>query len=162
MRMIDSPSSRAHLLHAVAERAALLAAGAGQRLVEHEDRRVGGQHGGHLDHLERAVGQPADAAVAEVGEAHEVEDVIGPLPQEPLLAQRARRADDRGQAARPDAGVLGDDEVLEHGEAAHEPDLLERAPEAPLGPRLGLEVGDVLAEQAHAAAVRASRSPTRS
>ena len=42
----------AHLLDPVAELAPLLAAGAGQRFVEHEDRRVGGQDRRHLHHPE--------------------------------------------------------------------------------------------------------------
>ena len=49
------------------------------RFVEHEDRRVGGQGGPDRDALLLPAGQGAERAVAQVGEAEQVQDLLDAL-----------------------------------------------------------------------------------
>ena len=75
-------------------------------------------------------GQAADAALGHIAQAHEVQHVVGALAEQRLFTTSGGRADDRGEARRLDAHVLRHDEVLKHGKAADQTDLLERAAEA--------------------------------
>ena len=69
----------AQLEQRVAELMGLLRTHAGRRLVEQQHVRVGGEHRGDLDALERAVGEPGDLGVEQVGEPEHLGDGVGAL-----------------------------------------------------------------------------------
>jgi hypothetical protein len=77
----------------VAELVGLVGAHAGRRLVEQQDVGVGGQGAAELEQLERAVGLPAHAHVADALQAQQVQDGVGALLELALGAQGRGRAD---------------------------------------------------------------------
>ena len=143
---IDSPNVAAQLEQRVAELVRLLRTHARRRLVEQQHVGIGGQHGGDLDPLQRAVRQAGDLGVEQVAEAEGLGQRVGPGPQ--LALGRHGRAACR---ACPTIGrvvglqVLRGDQVVADRRALDQPDVLERPPEAEGGPLVDRHVGDVRA-----------------
>ena len=94
----------------------------GRGFVQQQDVRAAGQGAGDLDVALVAVGQGADEAVGVRAEAHEVEGGKG------------AGHDFGGLFGDVVAGALGaDHDVLEHGHAAEDADVLEGAGQAAAG-----------------------------
>ncbi len=117
----------------VAEPAALGGVEAGGRLVEQEDRRVGRARPGDGHELALALAEVTGVAVAEVGDADEVERALHG-------AVRGRALDAEGRGA----------DVLLDGEVVVELERLEGTSEAAAHALVGPEAVDPLAVEQHA------------
>ena len=92
-----------------------------------------------------------DELVAEVVEAHDLDELVGPVAEPPLGdARRSGRCRARGDRdPRPRAGsVERDADRLVHGERAEEPGVLERPRQAELGAGRGGPTGEVATRRA--------------
>ena len=140
---IDSPNSAAQLEQRVAQLVRLLGTHARRRLVEQQHVGVGGQHGGDLDPLERAVGQPGDLGVEQVAQAEHLGQRLGPARSWRSLASDRRLPSMPATVAVVGLEVLGGHQVLAHGRALDQADVLERAPETEAVRSCTGEAGDV-------------------
>src|SRR5688500_4090186 len=86
-------------------------------------------------------------------EADEIEHLHRVRLEFPLLRERTRHAEERADRPVSDTGMLSDEEVLEHGQTAHQTDVLERAADTELDPAVRGKKRDVLAAVRHAGGV---------
>ena len=115
-------------------RCARLALGhAGGRLVEQQQRGLGGQGAGQLQPALIAVRQIARDLVGLGGEAHAVQQRVAALPEPTLHLVEARPVAERVPDAERHAGVHADQHVLDGRHVGEEPDVLERAAHAERG-----------------------------
>ena len=131
----------------------LLGAHARRRLVEEEQVGVGGQDGPELHPLEDAEGEPGHPGVEQVGQPQDLGQRLGPSPELPLGGEGARQAEHPGQGGVAGLEVLGGEEVLPHGGALDQPDILERAAHPQGGAFVDLGARDVAALEPDAALV---------
>ena len=132
---------------------------AGRRLVEAEQLRVGAHGAGDLQPALRAVGEVGGRIVGAVDEADLLQPaarLLDRLRLGLLVAGKAEHAEDRHAGGDHQRVVLRDHQVLEHRQAAEEPDVLERARDLRLGG--DAVVGHAL-EQELGAARLAQRDP---
>ena len=111
---------------------------AGERLVEHDDRRVGHQHARHLEELLLAARQLLGVVVAQVYQLHALEHGLGALDQLGV----GRLAVEHGHQQVVDQRHLAED-------ARH----LEGAADAAMGDDVRRLAGDALAGDEHVAVV---------
>ena len=87
-------------------------------------------------------------------EAEDLQDRVGPLPQDALVAQAGRATEHAGHGAVVDAAVLGGKQVVEHGGRLHQADLLEGTTHAKRRTLVGTEVRHVVALEHDATRLR--------
>src|SRR5438046_514955 len=126
---------------------------AGGRLVEQQQRGLGCERAGDLEPPLVAVGQVARDLVGAGAQPHAIEQLGGALPQATLdLLEATAPGQDVAQAER-DAGVHADQNVLDRGHVAEEPDVLERPADAERGDLIGTETDERAALPRHGAGV---------
>ena len=115
------------------------------RLVQQQQPGLGGQGPGDLHPALGAVGQALGQLVADVLQAHVLHQLLGPglglgflFPEGPGLEHGLERV-------LLEPGVGADHDVLHHGHAPEQADVLEGAGHAQLGDLVGLEPFDPLA-----------------
>ena len=105
--LVDVEDEPAHVLF-------LLDVHAGHRLVEQQQRRLGGQRARELDALLQAVRQSADGRLADVLDLEEVDDLLDFRAVRELLAARAADPDRLLDEARVHLQVAPGHDVVEH------------------------------------------------
>ena len=128
-------------------------------LVEQQDLGLQRQRAAELDALAQAVGQRRGRLLAQVLQLQELDDLLARRAVPDLLALRQAPVEHAAEHARAHAHVPAEHEVVEHGQAAEQGDVLERARDAERGDGARPLAGDVAALERDAAAVRAGRSP---
>ena len=127
-----------------------------ERLVEHEQPRLGGERAGERDALLLAARELADAPVLEAGEPDERECVAGARRRSSAAASRCMRSPKRDVAQHVAVGEQR--VVLEHEPEARDGAGGTRARSSPshatTPARVGLEPGDRAQQRALAAAAR--------
>ncbi len=136
----------------------LVAVEARRRLVEQHDRRTGGEGPGDLD---AAGGPQREHRRADVGDAAQVEQVeqvidAGAL-RVGLPVERARGDEVAPEPAALVAHAVAEHDVLAHGEAHEQLELLERAGETEARPLRRRRAGDLLAAEEDVALLRAQQ-----
>ncbi len=146
------PSRRISLEEAL-ERSGLGGVHACRGLVEREQLRFRRERARDLEPALVAVGQMLGQAVGALGNADIVEQLVGALVDRRLLGARAGIA----RNCAPDAGVrthvAADHHVLERGQVAEEPDVLERARDPARRDVVGLQIRQWIAVERELAAV---------
>ena len=99
-------------------------------------------------------GSPATCWSRKSDEPERFGEQVGPGPQTAFAGHRRAAAEHARHRAVPGLEVLGGDEVLTHGRALHQADVLERATEPERSPLVHGQVSDLLAPVDDAAAVR--------
>jgi hypothetical protein len=108
----------------------LLAVHAGDRLVEHQHLRLHREGARELDALLQPVGERVDGEVADVVDLEEVDHLaLDRLAQVRFLRRRAAQVPHRAERARLEAVMPAELDVVEHGHAAEQRDVLEGAGE---------------------------------
>ena len=130
-----------HLLDQLAELGQFAAREAAGRLVEQQQAGPPGQGTGQCHPFPQPVGQRVRHPVGQVSGAHLGQGLHRALPQPPFIAVRAGQPEQR----RPDPGAgrrgRADHDVLDHGQAAEQPDALQGAGDAEAGQPVCLEPG---------------------
>ncbi len=96
-----------------------------RRLVQEQQRGLGGQAAGDLEQPLLTEGQAAGRVLRAFGKADQLQAGKGPLADLGLLAAGARRPEGGGQQARPALAVAADHRVLEHGHVGEDLEVLE-------------------------------------
>jgi hypothetical protein len=155
--VLDEKHRHAQLLaqrqQPVAELVRLLRAHTARRLVEEQQIGVGRERAAELEQLERAVGQAAEAAIAELRQSEQLEDRVRVCRQLPLPLPHRRHASQALESAVARLGVLGGEEVLEHRLGLDHADVLERAAHAHRSLAVWWHPGDVRIPVENAAGV---------
>ena len=108
---------------------------AGGRLVEAEQHRIGAHGAGDLEPALRAVGQLAGRIVGALDQADAVEPVARLVDRGALgrrVGREAEHAEQREAGGEHQRVVLGDQQILQHGHAGKQADVLEGAGDARL------------------------------
>ena len=100
---------------------------AGGRLVQHEQARLGDHAARDLQASLVAVGQVAGLAVGELAQAHEVQPLRRARQRIGFRLAIGLELEQARQQARLDLGVLGDQQVFQHGQLLEQAHVLERA-----------------------------------
>src|SRR5215468_1459815 len=123
----------ADLVQIAAEFGALIRIEAGGRLVEAKQHRVRAHGARDLQPALAAIGQFAGRIVGTVGKGGAVQPVARLVDRgalRPRVGAQSERAE-HGKSGRPHQGiVLGDQEILQHGHALEQADVLKRARDA--------------------------------
>ena len=114
----------------------LLRVHARRRLVEQQQLRLGRERTRDLESALVAVGEVAPDHAVLPHEPRILEQLARPDARLRLLVAYARRSDDRLEQRPAQAHVHADEDVLERGHVLEEPDVLERAADAPLRERV--------------------------
>ena len=122
-------------------------------LVEQQDLGLQRQRAAELHALAQAVGQRRRRLLAQVLQLQELDDLLARRAVADLLALRQAPVQHAAQHARAHAHVAAEHEVVEHGQAAEQRDVLERARDAQRRNRARALAGDVAAFQGDAPAV---------
>src|SRR5947207_2915611 len=135
--VLDEDDRRAPLLVDVEDEARhvllLLVVAPAHRLVEQQHLRVERQRPAELDALLEPVGERAGGPAPEVLDLEEVDDVLDPLAVLDLLILREPPVDERLEHARLHVDVPAQHEVVEHGHALEERDVLKGAGDSARG-----------------------------
>ena len=130
----------------------LLAVHAGDGLVEHQHLGLHGQRARHLDALLQAVGQGRDRRMADMVDLEKIDDALLDVgAQRGFLAARAAQVEQRVEHIGLEMRVATQLDVVEHGHAAKQRDVLEAAAQAQLGALRRMHLADVLAFEQDAA-----------
>ena len=153
--MLDEDDGDPFLPHQPADDAEeLLAHHRGQPdggLVEEEQGRARGQRADDLDHPLLAAGQRAGGLVGEVTDAHHLEEPAGSCRRRPLGRARGGQPEQDAEESRGHLRVETRQHVLERGELAEEPAVLEGPPDALRRHHVGSEAIDPLRAEADGA-----------
>src|SRR6266478_1542651 len=103
------------------------------RLVEEQQGWAGGDRADDLHHPLFSAGEPRCKVVREAAESHEIEETARPIDGGALGAPGGPQAQDDGDEIAPDLGMQPSQHVLEHGEVAAQPTVLERAAHSLVG-----------------------------
>jgi hypothetical protein len=133
----------------------LLLVHAAHRLVEQQQLRVERERAAELDALAQAIGEGAGRLLADVLELQELDEFLDPRAVAHLLSLRRTPVDERGEHTSAHMHVPPEHDVVEHGKATEQRNVLERAGDAELGDGGGFGVGDVAAFELDSAAGRA-------
>ncbi len=128
----------------------LLDGHAGGRLVEQEQRGLGGQRPRHLDQLLHAVGQRAHRLVAVGLEVEEVHQLLGLAPLRDLVPGPPGSREQGVEQVGPHVHVPAEEQVLQARHVLEELDVLEAAADAQLGHPLRRQARDVATAPPHA------------
>src|SRR5712691_9645955 len=111
-------------------------------LVEEEQGRARGQRAHDLDHPLLPARQLAGGLVGEMADAHQLEEPAGAARRRPLGRAGRRHAEQDAEESRGHLRVETGQHVLERGQLAEEPAVLEGAPDALRGHQVGREAVD--------------------
>src|SRR6266542_6276256 len=120
-------------------------------LVEEEEGGARGQRADDLDHSLLPAGQRAGGLVGEVADAHELEEPSGSRRGRPLCRARDGPPEQDAEESRGHLRVETRQHVLERGELAEEPAVLEGPPDAFRRYQVGSEAVDPLRAEADGA-----------
>src|SRR5712691_1822127 len=112
------------------------------RLVEKEQGRARGEGADDLDHPLLPARQLAGGLVGEMADAHQLEEPAGAARGRALGGEGRRHAEQHSEESRGHLRVQTGEHVLERGQLAEEPAVLEGAPDALRGHQVGREAVD--------------------
>ncbi len=127
---------------------------AGERLVEQQHFRIGGESDRDAERAQMPLRKVAGQLVLDGAETQEVEDLVGRAAERLLVAPGRRRADIEAGEARVRAQVMSDDDAVARRHALEDGGLLKGAHHALAGDEMGREPRDHLAVEPHLAARR--------
>jgi hypothetical protein len=126
-----------------------------RRLVEQQERRVGGQRPDDLDHALLAAGQIAHELVLERLDAHQRQKLAGAVHRLRLGAMRLGQAEHQAEEAAADLGMKDDQHVFQHRHLAEQAAVLEGPAHAARRDLVRRHAVDALALEADLAGGRA-------
>ena len=97
-----------------------------RRLVEQQQRRIGGERADDLDHALLPAGQLGGRAVLEVRDVHEAEQVAGPCGCPGFQLRRQTPPEQQPEEVAVDLRVEPYQDILQHRQRRKQPDILKR------------------------------------
>ena len=144
----------AHRAHHLDGAVGLVGVHAGERLVEQQHLRVGGEADGDAERAQMALRQVARDLVPDRPEAEKLEDLVARAAELRLVAPRRRRSEIEAEEARVRAQVMGDDDAVARRHALEDRRLLKGAHDPLARHDMRREAGNHLALERHLAAGR--------